>query len=49
MYFAWGNLMAPLMGKLLAEGLAADRTHALHQAPAAVSTRAVWTGSSAIC
>jgi glycine/D-amino acid oxidase-like deaminating enzyme len=26
MYFnAWGNLMAPLMGKLLAQGLAADR------------------------
>ena len=30
MYFnAWGNVMAPLMGKLLAEGLAADRTDAL--------------------
>ena len=30
MYFnAWGNVMAPLMGKLMAEGLAADRTDAL--------------------
>ena len=30
MYFnAWGNVMAPLMGKLIAEGLAADRMDAL--------------------
>lgn len=30
MYFnAWGNVMAPLMGKLLAEGLAADRPDTL--------------------
>jgi glycine/D-amino acid oxidase-like deaminating enzyme len=43
MYFnAWGNLMAPLLGKLLAEGLAADRTHALPfpiERPAAVSNQ----------
>jgi hypothetical protein len=43
MYFnAWGNLMAPLMGKLLAEGLAADRTHALPfpiERPVAVSNQ----------
>lgn len=30
MYFnAWGNVMAPLMGKILAEGLASDRMHRL--------------------
>ncbi|HOB15213.1 MAG TPA: FAD-binding oxidoreductase, partial [Novosphingobium sp.] len=43
MYFnAWGNLMAPLMGKLLARGLAADRTDALPfpiEKPLAVSNQ----------
>lgn len=43
MYFnAWGNLMAPLMGKLLAAGLAADRTDALPfpiEKPLAVSNQ----------
>lgn len=43
MYFnAWGNLMAPLMGKLLARGLAADQTHALPfpiEKPLAVSNQ----------
>lgn len=41
MYFnAWGNLMAPLMGKLLAEGLVRDRMHELPfplEKPAAVA------------
>ncbi|WP_374529736.1 NAD(P)/FAD-dependent oxidoreductase [Novosphingobium sp.] len=43
MYFnAWGNVMAPLMGKLMAAGLAADRTDALPfpiERPLAVSNQ----------
>lgn len=43
MYFnAWGNLMAPLMGKLLAKGLVADRIDALPfpiEHPATVSNQ----------